>query len=482
MNDIEPEIERVDIDDTSVDTIDPSDVEASSEEETISQDVIESEEVQPLDLDGQVLTDEVSDQETVDASAGELEEYSSEVIEEIEYLEDQQVLSIIESILFASSKPQGLSVFKQVFKGTDVDSAKIKKSIEALKIDYAGGSRGITIEETTGGFQLRTKSDNMVFLKRMIKGRSFKLSGPALEVLSIVAYKQPCIKSDVDEIRGVESGHILRGLMDRGLVSFAGKSELPGKPMLYVTSRKFLEIFGLRNLNELPSLSEIDELLPEGIEEQAEEKQTLDQLTDQLSKDAVETYSEGEEELGKITEKLSAISSSTEFFEMEKQRLKKEKEEMRAQDIEDALTVGEDVPAKDIKWLERYKENLQAQEQEQAEEHGQETDSVHVQAAEGAINTEDLVSDASSFDDPQDAEVDPQEVAASSEIDTQEFSVEEAAAEIDSQELSAEEVTATVDSQEPSVEVSAAQEATEANKIGDVDVSSLKDDLDFLDS
>lgn len=115
------------------------------------------------------------------------------------------------------------------------------------------------LEEVAGGFQIRTKPDNQKYLQRTVKGRPFRLSGPALEVLAIVAYKQPCTKAMVDEIRGVESGHLMRGLLDRGLMHFAGKSELPGRPMFYETTRKFLEIFSLRNINELPSLNEIDQ-------------------------------------------------------------------------------------------------------------------------------------------------------------------------------------------------------------------------------
>src|SRR5204863_3661148 len=113
----------------------------------------------------------------------------------------------------------------------------------------------------------------------LVKGRSFRLSGPALEVLSIVAYKQPVIKSEIDQIRGVESGHLVRALMEKNIVRFAGKSELPGKPMLYATTKEFLELFGLRNIRELPTLSEIDELIPEGIGElsDVESEETLDQ-------------------------------------------------------------------------------------------------------------------------------------------------------------------------------------------------------------
>jgi segregation and condensation protein B len=197
----------------------------------------------------------------------------------------------------------------------------------------------------------------MDFLKKISKARPFRLSGPALEVLSIIAYKQPIIKNEIDQIRGVESGHLVRALMEKGLVSFEGKTDLPGKPMAYSTTRKFLEIFGLRNLQELPTLSEIDQLLPEGIGEE-EEKETLSDVTSSMSQAIGSSYSEGEEELTHITEKINSIDTSSEFFEQEKQRQKEKRDRERAEDIREALAVGEPVEAKDVKWLERYETQI----------------------------------------------------------------------------------------------------------------------------
>jgi segregation and condensation protein B len=226
-------------------------------------------------------------------------------------------------------------------------------------VEYAGGRRGITLEEITGGYQLRTKIDNMNFLKGTVKARPFKLSGPALETLSIVAYKQPVVKSEIDQIRGVESGHLLRALMEKGLCTFEGKAEnLPGRPMQYGTTRKFLEIFGLRNIKELPTLSQIDELLPEGITEE-EAKPTLSMVTDSMSEQVTDvSYSQGEEELTKIEGELSEISTSSDFFEQEKLRQKMKKDADKAQDIRDALIMGEAVSNRDKNWLTKYEESL----------------------------------------------------------------------------------------------------------------------------
>ena len=190
------------------------------------------------------------------AEGTELDGFEAAEIEEVEFVEDERLESIIESILFASDRPVSLASIYEVFKGTNIKKDRVRKTLDNLSVEYAGGRRGVQLEEVTGGYQLRTKVDNMNFLKRTVKTRPFKLSGPALETLAIVAYKQPVIKMEVDQIRGVESGHLMRALMEKGLVNFEGKAEnLPGKPMQYGTTRRFLEIFGLRNLKELPTLS-----------------------------------------------------------------------------------------------------------------------------------------------------------------------------------------------------------------------------------
>ncbi len=291
----------------------------------------------------------------------ELDHFEAAEIEDVYFVEEERLESIIESILFASDRPVSLASLKLVFKGTNIKTDKIRKSLDQLAVEYAGGRRGVSLEEVPGGYQLRTKVDNMEFLRRTLKARSFKLSGPALEVLAILAYKQPIVKSEIDEIRGVESGHLLRALMEKGLANFEGKSDLPGRPMLYATTKKFLEIFGLRNLKELPTLSQIDELLPEGIgEEIPVEKATLSQITEAMSEAVVGHYSQGEDELLKIQEQLEDISTSSQFFEDEKKRQVQKRDQEKAQNIREALALGEPVSTRDANWLTRYDQALAA--------------------------------------------------------------------------------------------------------------------------
>lgn len=365
--------------------------------------------------EAEMMAAEESEEDTgVSVEGTELDGFESAEIEEVEFVEEERLESIIESILFASDRPVSIASLKLVFKGTNIDSKKIRRVLDQLAVEYAGGRRGVTLEEVPGGYQLRTKIDNMEFMRRTLKARPFKLSGPALETLAIVAYKQPLVKSEVDVIRGVESGHLLRALMEKNLVCFEGKSELPGRPMQYGTTRKFLEIFGLRNLKELPTLSQIDELLPEGIgDEEEKEKQTLSTITDSMAELVGNSYSQGEEELTKITEQLEEITTSSDFFEKEKQRQREKRDQEKAQNIREALAMDEAVPTRDVNWLKRYDEALAAG--QSAPVVGEEAVAA-VEGAEGevAVETEnpELQQAIAEFD----AEVDEEEAMESEEL------------------------------------------------------------------
>lgn len=343
----------------------------------------------------------------------ELDEYESASIEETEFVEEERLESILESIFFASDRPVSMNSLKMVFKGTNIRGDKIKKAIERLSVELASGRRGITLEEVPGGYQMRTKYDNLQFITRTLKARQFKLSGPALEVLAIVAYKQPVVKHEIDEIRGVESGHLLRALMEKGLVSFEGKSDLPGRPMNYATTKKFLEIFGLRNLKELPTLSQIDEILPEGMTEE-EAKPTLGDVSDSLAQTIGNSYSEGEDELMKISDQLDSITTSSDFFEQEKLRQKQKRDADKAQTIREAILVGEAVSNRDKNWLEKYDLALQAGEAAQFSQNQNQEDSVISGAISHEVTDEnkneigflgegDLDQEAASFDRSEEA-------------------------------------------------------------------------------
>jgi segregation and condensation protein B len=336
--------------------------EISEEESSEAESLIENSELnlefaedESADEEERVATDEEVEGSNDELANTELGSFESANIEDVEVISEEQIRSVVESVLFTTDKPISIALIKQVFKGTQVKSKDIREALTALMKEYDSTSRGFTLQEIAGGFQLRTKSENNKYLRQTVKARPFKLSGPALEVLSIVAYKQPCTKAQIDEIRGVESGHLLRALMEKHLLNFGERSELPGKPMFYETTRKFLEIFGLRNIAELPSLHEIDQLIPEGIGDDEPKKEKLSDLTGELSTQVTDaSYSVGEDELLKITDELTQITTSSDFFEQEKQRMREKRDADRAQDIRERQIVGEEIDSKDLRWLERY--------------------------------------------------------------------------------------------------------------------------------
>ena len=180
-------------------------------------------------------------------------------------LSREKIFSILESALFCHVRPLGLSDLEKLFNG-QLTRKQIQKIMEEFIYSLKEGSRGLFVEKVLNGYQLRTKPENKNYLLNLVEQKPFRLSRSAMEVLSVVAYRQPCIRQDIEEIRGVESSHLLKTLMEKGLVSFAGRSSFPGRPFLYKTTSRFLEVFGFNSLKDLPSEEEILALLPETAE------------------------------------------------------------------------------------------------------------------------------------------------------------------------------------------------------------------------
>jgi segregation and condensation protein B len=165
--------------------------------------------------------------------------------------------SVIEAILFASDEPLSAERLVNISE-LNGGVKQVKKCIEALNQQYEQTGRGFRIEEIAGGFQMMTLPDYNIWLKKLLRERGDnKLTPAALETLAIIAYKQPVIRADVEAIRGVACGEMIRSLMYKGLVKITGKAELLGRPMLYGTTKKFLEIFGLNDLKDLPKAEEL---------------------------------------------------------------------------------------------------------------------------------------------------------------------------------------------------------------------------------
>lgn len=171
----------------------------------------------------------------------------------------QQLKSAIEALLFVSGNPLSLDRLKGLFE--DAAPEQIEAQMQALRQEYDERGAGIMLAEVAGGYQLATRPENVSWIRkfRSIKV-STKLSKAALETLAIVAYKQPVTRTEVEAIRGVNIGGIMRNLMERRLVKIVGKKDVPGKPMMYGTTPEFLQYFGLKDLSGLPTLKEFREL------------------------------------------------------------------------------------------------------------------------------------------------------------------------------------------------------------------------------
>lgn len=228
--------------------------------------------------------------------------------------------SCIEAILFMSDKPVSLAKLRS-YIGEDFEKELYLQALESMKARYAAVAHGFEMLEIAGGYQLRTKPGRSALAKKLAKITTQRLSRGAMESLTIIAYKQPVMKEELDKIRGVDSSHFIRTLLDKKLIEISGRSELPGRPMVYATSNEFLEVFGLNSLADMPPLREIEEMVP-GSETQlpdedpraAQIRKMLDQMKldpERISYDA----KEDEQFLSDIREKVKAIPISTPYLE-----------------------------------------------------------------------------------------------------------------------------------------------------------------------
>ena len=169
----------------------------------------------------------------------------------------EEIKPIVESLIFAAEEPISLRKLTDIIEG--VDSSQIQEAITQLKNDYDIHGRSFQIEEIAGGYQLFTKPEYYEWVAKLRKkSGETKLSQAALETLAIIAYKQPILRANLESIRGVQSGQIIRLLMEKDLVKVVGRDESLGHPLLYGTTKKFLEYFGLKDIKDLPKSEEFE--------------------------------------------------------------------------------------------------------------------------------------------------------------------------------------------------------------------------------
>lgn len=169
----------------------------------------------------------------------------------------EELRNILESLIFVSKDPLPIHEMKKILP--DIDLKEIRITLDALTQEYEEMKRGFYLREVAGGYQFRSRPEYRNWISALIKPTPVRLSKAALETLAIIAYRQPIIRCDIEHIRGVDSGGILRMLMEKKLIRALGRKDIPGRPLIYATTKQFLEVFDLKDLKDLPSLKEIEE-------------------------------------------------------------------------------------------------------------------------------------------------------------------------------------------------------------------------------
>ena len=174
-----------------------------------------------------------------------------------------KIKNIVEVLIHSSPKPLNQSDLNHVLSGEK--RVELDKLINELNQDYESTDKGFSIEKISGGYQLLSKKEYHSYIEKLLQEtRKPRFSKAAMETLSIIAYKQPITRLEIEHIRGVDSSGVVKNLLDKGLVNIKGRDEGLGRALLYVTTLAFLEIFGLDSLKDLPTLDELTQLMDEG--------------------------------------------------------------------------------------------------------------------------------------------------------------------------------------------------------------------------
>ena len=203
------------------------------------------------------------------------------------------IKNIIESLLFVADEPLTIDRLKKII--SSAESRELREVLEELEADYETRQGGFFLKQVAGGYQIRTRPEYMEWIKRLLQPKPLRLSKAALETLAIIAYKQPVIRSEVEHIRGVDCGGILRVLLERKFVRVLGRKDIPGRPLIYATTKRFLEVFDLKNLRDLPTPKEIEEFgsaLSEEMDETDREAQAAEISIEETEASSVPEESE----------------------------------------------------------------------------------------------------------------------------------------------------------------------------------------------
>lgn len=172
-------------------------------------------------------------------------------------MDTAELRAAVESLVFVSESPIRSDRLAEIM---EVEQSLILQILRELEEEYRQSRRGFVLQEVADGFQFRTRPELAEWIRRLHRNRPFRFSRAALEALAIIAYRQPVTRAEIEYLRGVDSGGVLKTLLEKHLVRILGKKDVPGRPMIYGTTREFLEFFGLRDLSALPTLKEFSDL------------------------------------------------------------------------------------------------------------------------------------------------------------------------------------------------------------------------------
>lgn len=225
----------------------------------------------------------------------------------------EDLRAIIEAMIFSSETPLSVSKMKDTL-GDVAEKSDILREIEEIREEHVNRAGGFTLEEIAGGYQFRTRPDLSSWVRKIRGIKPGSLSPAAMETLAVIAYRQPVLKADIERVRGVDVSGPLKGLLEKKLIKMLGRKDVPGRPMMYGTSREFLESFNLKDLSELPTLRELKELQDEMGETgdifEAAERSTVESET-------ADTFETGQSEAGDTANSQSEAGRSETYHVIE---------------------------------------------------------------------------------------------------------------------------------------------------------------------
>ncbi len=214
-------------------------------------DIPQEEDEEPQDVEGEDEPEEADEEQDEDGPIS---------VSEMPPEAKAYCKAAIEALLCSTSEPVSTGRLARAISDIEIDGRGVRSLIGELIDEYDESRRGFLIEEIAGGFRMVTRPEYAAYVGNLLGGsRSARISPAALETLAVIAYKQPVTRADIEAIRGVQAGPLLRSLLQKQLIRIAGRAEIIGRPFLYGTTRKFLEHFGLNSLDELPDVDELPE-------------------------------------------------------------------------------------------------------------------------------------------------------------------------------------------------------------------------------